>query len=72
MKLNSPLFVLLRILCYGLLLFGIAEGIFFDAAHPMEEGYFGEITFTEIGQKLFCLCCLLPICLLVQSGKRFG
>ncbi|WP_346854146.1 hypothetical protein [uncultured Draconibacterium sp.] len=52
MKLNSPLFVLLRILCYGLLLFGIAEGIFFDAAHPMEDGYFGEITFTEIGQEI--------------------
>jgi len=33
-------------------MFGIAEGIFFDAAHPMEDGYFGEITFTEIGQEI--------------------
>jgi hypothetical protein len=33
-------------------LFGIAEAIFFDAAHPMEDGYFGEITLTEIGQEI--------------------
>ena len=51
MKIYSPLFVVLRIVLYGLLLFGIGQGIFFDAAHPMEEGYFGELTFTEIGQE---------------------
>ena len=51
MKIYSPLFIILRILAYGLLFFGIAQGIFFDAAHPMEEGYFGELTFTEIGQE---------------------
>jgi hypothetical protein len=33
-------------------MFGTGEAIFFDAAHPMEDGYFGEITFTEIGQEL--------------------
>ena len=48
----SPIFVVLRIVVYALLLFGIAEAIFFDAAHPMEDGYFGEITLTEIGQEL--------------------
>jgi hypothetical protein len=52
MKIYSPVFVVLRVFLYSLLLFGIAEGIFFDAAHPMEDGYFGEITFTEIGQEL--------------------
>lgn len=52
MKIYSPLFIVLRVIIYGLLLFGIAEGIFFDAAHPMEDGYFGEITFTEIGQEV--------------------
>jgi hypothetical protein len=52
MKIYSPVFVVLRVFLYSLLLFGIAEGIFFDAAHPMEDGYFGEITFTEMGQEL--------------------
>lgn len=51
-NLYSPLFVVLRIVVYALLIFGVAEAIFFDAAHPMEEGYFGEITLTEIGQEL--------------------
>lgn len=51
MKIYSPLFIAFRIVLYGLLLFGMAQGIFFDAAHPMEEGYFGELTFTEIGQE---------------------
>ncbi len=52
MKLYSPLFIGLRLLVYALILLGIAEAIYFDAAHPMEEGYFGELTFTEIGQEL--------------------
>ncbi len=52
MKLYSPLFIGFRLLVYALVLLGIAQGIYFDAAHPMEEGYFGELTFTEIGQEL--------------------
>ena len=52
MKLYSPLFIGFRLLVYALILLGIAEAIYFDAAHPMEEGYFGELTFTEIGQEL--------------------
>jgi len=52
MKIYSPLFIILRIVLYSALLFGMAQGIFFDAAHPMEEGYFGELTFTEIGQEV--------------------
>ncbi len=52
MKIYSPLFIAIRVVAYSLLIFGIAEAIFFDAAHPMENGYFGEITFTEIGQEL--------------------
>ena len=51
MKIYSPLFITLRFLVYGLIMFGMAQGIFFDALHPMEEGYFGEITFTEITQE---------------------
>lgn len=52
MKIYSPLFIAFRVVAYSLLMFGVAEAIFFDAAHPMEVGYFGEITFTEIGQEL--------------------
>lgn len=52
MKIYSPLFVVIRFVAYSLLIFGVAEAIFFDAAHPMEDGYFGEITFTEIGQEI--------------------
>ncbi|WP_340114741.1 hypothetical protein [Maribellus mangrovi] len=51
MKIYSPLFVVLRVLVYGALLYGMAQGIFFDAAFPQEEGYFGELTFTEITQE---------------------
>ncbi len=56
MKLFSPLFIALRVLVYSLLIFGISEAIFFDAAHPMEDGYFGEISLTEIGQEIILLC----------------
>lgn len=52
MKLYSPLFIGFRLLVYALMLLGVAEAIYFDAAHPMEDGYFGELTFTEIGQEL--------------------
>lgn len=52
MKLFSPLFIVLRVIVYGALLFGIAEGIFFDAAHPIGDSYFSENTFTEIGQEI--------------------
>lgn len=52
MKIYSPLFIAIRVIAYSLLIFGVAEAIFFDASHPMEDGYFGEITFTEIGQEL--------------------
>jgi hypothetical protein len=52
MKIYSPLFIAIRVIVYSLVIFGVAEAIFFDAAHPMEDGYFGEITFTEIGQEV--------------------
>jgi hypothetical protein len=52
MKIWSPLFILVRILLYSLLIFGLAEGIMFDAANPQGDSYFGEITFVEIGQEV--------------------
>jgi len=51
-KIYSPLFITIRVIVYSLLIYGMAEGIFFDAVHPMEEGFFGEITFTEISQEV--------------------
>ena len=52
MKIYSPLFIALRVVVYSLLMFGIAEGIFYDAAHPLGESYFSEATFTEIAQEV--------------------
>lgn len=52
MKLNSPLFLAVRVLVYSLLMVGIAQGIFYDAGHPFDGDYFGEITFTEISQEI--------------------
>ncbi len=52
MKIYSPLYIIVRVLIYSLLMFGIAEGIFYDAGHPLGDSYFGEITFTEIGQEI--------------------
>ncbi len=52
MKIYSPLFIALRVVVYSLLMFGMAEGIFYDAAHPWQGHYFSEYTFTEIGQEV--------------------
>jgi len=59
MRIYSPLFIAVRVVVYSLIMFGIAEGIFFDAAHPNGESYFGEITFTEIGQEMILLILFL-------------
>lgn len=55
MSLNTPLLIFLRVIFYGLIVYGISEAIFFDASHPMEDGYFGEISLTEFGQELIFL-----------------
>ncbi len=52
MKINSPLYIALRVILYSLFVFGIAEGIFYDAGHPLNGSYFGEITFVEITQEI--------------------
>ena len=70
MKIYSPVFMILRILAYGLLFFGISQGIFFDAAHPMEEGYFGELTFTEIGQETILFILFLFYLFLGKKWKE--
>lgn len=60
----------MRVVVYSLLFFGIAEGIFFDAVHPMEEGYFGEITFTEIAQEVILFCLFVFYLLLGRKWKE--
>lgn len=52
MKIYSPLYIAIRVILYSLLMFGVAEAIFYDAGHPLGDSYFGEITFTEIGQEV--------------------
>ncbi|MDB4583587.1 hypothetical protein N9164_10580 [Draconibacterium sp.] len=60
MKIYTPLFIAIRVIMYSLFVFGIAEGIFYDAGHPIGESYFSEATFAEIAQEviLFCLFAL--------------
>jgi len=52
MNVFTPRFIALRVIVYSLFMFGMAELVRLDAMFPMEEGYFGEITFTEIGQEV--------------------
>ncbi len=59
MKVNTPLLIVVRVIVYSLFVVGIAEGIFYDAGHPFGDSYFGEITFTEIGQEVILFCLFL-------------
>ena len=52
MKLYSPIYIAIRVVVYSLIMFGIAEGIFYDAGHPIGDSYFSENTFTEIVQEI--------------------
>lgn len=52
MKTDTIISLIVRVLLYSLMMFGIAEGIRFDALNPDGESYFGEITFTEITQEI--------------------
>lgn len=48
----TPLSVAVRFIAYSFLLFGVAEIIKLDALYPMEDGYYGEISFTEFSQEI--------------------
>lgn len=52
MKIYSPLYVTIRVLIYSLFVFGIAQGIFYDAGHPIGTSYFSEATFSEVTQEV--------------------
>ncbi len=55
MKIFFPVPVVIRIILYAALLYGLAEAIRFDAVNPWEDGYYGEISRTEISQEIILL-----------------
>lgn len=51
-SLYAPLMIILRVVIYAALMVAVAQAVKHDAVHPMEDGYFGEISYTEIGQEI--------------------
>jgi len=72
MKIYSPLFVVLRVVLYGLLMFGMAQGILFDAAHPIGTSYFSENTFTEITQEVILFVLFLFYLFIGRKWKEIS
>lgn len=70
MKLFSPLFIAIRVVVYSLLMVGIAEGIFYDAGHPIGESYFSENTFTEIAQEVILFVLFLFYLILGRKQRE--
>lgn len=68
MKIYTPLSVAVRVVVYSMLLFGAAEMVRLDALFPMEEGYYGEISFTEFSQE-FILFALFILYLI--AGRKY-
>ena len=69
MNFNQPVFIAIRVIVYSLLMFAISQIIYFDAANPMEEGYFGEITLTEISQEIILFILFLFYLFLGKKHK---
>jgi hypothetical protein len=68
MNIYTPLSVAVRIVIYALLLMGAAELIRLDALYPMEDGYYGEISFTEFSQEFILL---LLVILYLIAGRKY-
>ncbi len=68
MKIYAPITVALRIIIYSLLMFGVAEIVRLDALFPMEDGYFGEISFTEISQEVILFTLFI---MYMVMGRRY-
>lgn len=68
MKIFTPLSITARVLVYSLLLFGVAEIVRYDALYPMEEGYYGEISFTEISQEIILFALFI---LYLIAGQKY-
>jgi hypothetical protein len=69
MKIYTPLAVALRVIIYSLLMFGVAEIVRLDALFPMEDGYYGEISFTEISQEIILFALFV---LYMVMGRRYS
>ncbi len=70
MRIYSPLFIAFRVIGYSLLVLLMAEVIRFDALYPMEEGFFGEISFTEILQEIILFLLIILFFFLGNKYKR--
>jgi hypothetical protein len=68
MRIYSPVYIIIRIILYSLLIAGIFLAIRFDAVNPSVEGYFSERSLTEILQETIFF--VLFIFFLV-SGYRY-
>lgn len=68
MRMNKPSTVAIRVVAYALLLFGVAEIVRLDALFPMEDGYFGEISFTEFSQEAILLSLFI---MYLSAGYKF-
>lgn len=68
MKTFTPFYVALRIAVYSLFLYLIAEFVRFDALYPMEDGYYGELSFVEISQEIILF---LLFVLYIIAGRRY-
>ena len=51
MKINSVVFLTIRVAFYMMVMFGVAQIIYFDVAHPAGNSFVTENSFTEIGQE---------------------
>ena len=67
MKIFTPLSIAMRVVVYSAMLFGAAELIRLDALFPMEDGYYGEISFTELSQEAILL---ILIVLYMLAGQK--
>jgi len=52
MSIYKPFYIVVRIIVYSLLMAGVFLAVKYDALYPMGEGYFGELSFTEISQEI--------------------
>ncbi len=68
MKIYTPLSVAIRLVIYSLLILAAAEMVRLDALFPMEEGFYGEISFTEFSQEFILLVLFI---LYLVAGRRY-
>jgi hypothetical protein len=59
MKHFFPISIAIRVIAYAAMIYGFAEAIRFDAINPWEEGYYGEISRTEISQEVILFALFL-------------